>query len=71
MVVNHANGCLSTEKPNPLRLLLASRYFASLTQPHNLIALVPALITVFKKERKSLLVIIKILLQKKHYIHFR
>ena len=55
ILCDHVNGCLSTEKPNPLRLLLASRYFASLTQPHNLIALVPALIKVFKKERKSLL----------------
>ena len=30
--------------------LLASRYFASLTEPHNLIGLVPALITLFKQQ---------------------
>ena len=43
-------GCLkSRPNINPLRLLLASRYFAALTKPGNLIGLAPALIEIFKE----------------------
>ena len=41
ILVEHVENLLI--ESNPLRLLLASRYFNSLTKPHNLIALVPAL----------------------------
>ena len=41
ILVEHVENLLI--EANPLRLLLASRYFNSLTKPHNLIALVPAL----------------------------
>ncbi|ETO32281.1 vcbs repeat containing protein, partial [Reticulomyxa filosa] len=51
ILFDHVEGC--TTSPNPLRLLLASRYFDSLTKPHNLIGLVPALITIYKKGKDS------------------
>eukprot|EP01084_Bolivina_argentea_P071946 130688_1 len=41
ILIQHVENLLV--EANPLRLLLASRYFNSLTKPHNLIALVPAL----------------------------
>jgi hypothetical protein len=53
ILFDHVEGCLNTTSPNPLRLLLASRYFDSLTKPHNLIGLVPALITIYKKGKES------------------
>ena len=49
ILTDHVKACLSTKSPNQLRLLLASRYFNSLSAPHNLIGLVPALINLFKK----------------------
>ena len=43
--------CLTLKKNvHPLRLMLASQYFATLTKPEKLIGLAPALVELFKEE---------------------
>ena len=71
ILIEHVENLLI--EANPLRLLLASRYFNSLTKPHNLIALVPALkkqASTIKENTDNLLLLSPILELVYNDIHF-